>query len=106
MEKFNFDYSEYSDILHIHSEGKITKGSAGIGDFTLDFGDKEEIIGIEIEHASEFFINLDIKKESLRKIKEAQLIIDKRNPNCHIIFLKIKFPEATKKITMPMPIVS
>ena len=38
MANFNYDYSEYSDILHVHQKGEETKGSVEIGDFTLDFG--------------------------------------------------------------------
>ena len=106
MDKFDFDYSEYSDILHIHNTGNLTSGSVGIGDFSLDFDNKENIIGVEIEHASEFFNNLDIDKESLNKIKSAEIIIDSRNPNCHLVFLKLKFPMGIKKISVPMPVVS
>ena len=58
MKKFNFDYSEYSDILHIHRNGDSTKGSVEVGDFTLCFGNNDAIVGIEIEYASEFFNNL------------------------------------------------
>jgi dTDP-4-amino-4,6-dideoxygalactose transaminase len=54
MEKFRFDYSENSDILHIHKNEKTTKGSVELGYFTLDLGENKEIIGLEIEHASEF----------------------------------------------------
>ena len=40
-----------------------------MGDFSLDFGKNNEVVGVEIEHASEFFSNLDISKESLSDIK-------------------------------------
>ena len=104
MVEFNWDYSGYSDILHIHQKNSLTKGSAELGDFTLDFDKNDEIIGIEIEHASEFFNNLDINKQNLKAIQEAHIIIDKRNPGCQIMFLELKFPEATKKISLPLPI--
>ena len=106
MKNFNFDYSEYSDILHIHKNGDLTKGSVEVGDFTLDFGNNDSIVGIEIEHASEFFNNLDIDKDSLTKIENAEIVIDSRNPKCHLIFLKLKFPIGVKKISVPMPVVS
>ncbi|MBI2105786.1 DUF2283 domain-containing protein [Candidatus Woesearchaeota archaeon] len=106
MEKFNFDYSQYSDILHIHKNNQLTKGSVEIGDFTLDFGNKDEIVGIEIEHASEFFSNVDINKESLKVLKNANFVVDKRNPRCQIIFIKLEFPTVIKKVPMPLPIVS
>lgn len=106
MEKFNFDYSEYSDILHVHKNGQLTKGSVEIGDFTLDFGNKDEVVGIEIEHASEFFVNVDISKDSLKLLKYADFDIDDRNPQCQIIFIKLEFPNAVKKIPIPLPVVS
>ncbi len=104
MDKFNWDYSKHSDILHIHKENKLTKGSAELGDFTLDFGINDEIIGIEIEHASEFFEEVNIDKGFLSEIQDAQLIIDKRNPQCKLIFLKLKFPTIERKIPLPLPI--
>ena len=106
MDKFKWDYSNYSDILHIHSKDQITKGSVELGDFTLDFGKNNEIVGIEVEHASEFFSNMDINRESLNEIQNAQLIIDKRNPQCQLIFLKLEFPNITKKIPLPTPFVA
>ncbi|MAG47544.1 hypothetical protein CL617_02985 [archaeon] len=106
MNKFNFDYSEYSDILHIHKDGYVTKGSAEVGDFTLDFDSNEEIVGIEIENASEFFNNLDIDKVSLNEMKGAEFVIDKRNPQCNLIFLKLQLQNSIKKIPIPMPVVA
>ena len=106
MERFQFDYSEYSDILHIHKDGQITKGSVEIGDFAIDFGSKDEVVGIGIEHASEFFANLDINGDSLKILKNAGFIIDKRNLHCQIIFIKLEFPNAVKKVPIPLSVVS
>ncbi|MBI1972959.1 DUF2283 domain-containing protein [Candidatus Woesearchaeota archaeon] len=104
--KYYFDYSAYSDILHVQKRETHTKGSAEIGDFCICFGKKNEIVGIEIEHASEFFSQLDITKEQLTKITDAELIIDKRNSQAHVIFLKLKFPTAVKKISIPMQVIT
>lgn len=106
MDKFNWDYSEYSDILHIHKKNQVTKGSVELGDFALDFGKNNEVIGIEIEHASEFFETIDINKESLSKIQDAQLIIDKRNPQHQLILLRLEFPNAIKKVPVPLTVAS
>lgn len=106
MVKFQWDYSVYSDILHIHKKGFHTRGSVELGDFTLDFGDNDEVVGLEIEHASEFFGNLDIDKGILDKIQNAQFIVDMRNPRFQVIFLSLEFPGFVKKIPMPLPIVS
>jgi len=106
MKEYNYDYSEYSDIMDIHKNGEITSGSVELGDFTLDFGKNNEVVGLEIEHASEFFNNVDINKESLTEIQDVQLITDKRNPQCQLLFLNLKFPIVVKKIPIPMTITS
>ena len=106
MDTYNWDYSEYSDILHIHKKDKPTKGSVELGDFTLDFGAHDEVVGIEIDHASEFFNNVDIDKASLGKIQNAQLIIDNKNPQCRLIFLRLKLSNGIKSIPLPLPIVA
>lgn len=102
MNEFDYDYSTYSDILHIKKKNHATLGSIEMGDFTIDFGKGNKIVGIEIEHASEFFANLDISKESLEKIEDIQITIDKRNPQSQLIFLIIKFPGVIKKISVPL----
>ena len=106
MDKFSFDYSEYSDILHIHKVDHETKGSIELGDFALDFGSGDDIVGVEIEHASEFFVNVDVDKGNLKKLKSAESVIDNRNPQFKVIFLKLEFPTAVKKIPIPMTVAS
>jgi uncharacterized protein YuzE len=104
MDEFTYDYSQHSDILHIHRKNNATIGSVEIGDFTIDFGKGNKVVGLEIEHASEFFANLDIDKESLSKIEDVQIIVDKKNLQSQLIFLAIKFPETIKKISVPLTI--
>ena len=104
--KYTWDYSTYSDILHVHKKGEINKGSAELGDFCIDFNKKDEVVGIEIEYASEFLSQLEITKEQLSQITDAELFIDKRNPQAHVIFLTLKFPTVTKKISIPMQVLA
>jgi len=106
MVKFQWEYSAYSDILHIHKKGFHTLGSVEFGDFTLDFGKNDEVVGLEIEHASDFFGNVDIDKKALGKIQNATFIIDMRNSKFQVIFLSLEFPGFVKKIPMPLPVVS
>ena len=106
MGAFNWDYSEYSDILHVHKKNCRTKGSVEVGDFTLEFDDHDEVIGIEIEHASEFFSNIDMDKASLSNIQDAQIIMDKKNPQCQLIFLRLKVAHVVKNILMPLPVIA
>ena len=104
MDEFTYDYSQYSDILHIQRKNNSTTGSVEIGDFTIDFGKGNKVVGLEIEHASEFFANLDIDKESLNKIEDVEIIVDNRNIQSQLIFLAIKFPIGVKKISMPLTV--
>lgn len=68
MDYYNWDYSEYSDILHIRKKDQSTKGSVELGDFTLDFGSNDEIVGVEIEHASEFLGNRGFEQCGIRRV--------------------------------------
>ena len=104
MEKFRFDYSENSDILHIHKNEKTTKGSVELGYFTLDFGENKEIVGLEIEHASEFLNKSGINKKSLRTIQYVRFIINKKNPKERLISLNIRLPNSIKKIDVPLEV--
>lgn len=106
MVNYYYNYSEYSDILNIHKKNVITKGSAELGDFTVDFGNDNNIVGIEIEHASEFFNNLDISKEFLKNLEYAKMVIDKRNNSCQIVFIVLKAQNNIKKIPLPTVIAS
>ena len=106
MVDYYYNYSEYSDILNIHKKNVLTKGSAELGDFTVDFGNDNDIVGIEIEHASEFFNNLDISKEFLKDLEDAKMVIDKRNNNCQIVFIVLKTHNDIKKIPLPTTIAS
>ncbi|MBI2671916.1 DUF2283 domain-containing protein [Candidatus Woesearchaeota archaeon] len=104
MGKFKFDYSENSDILHIHKNEKTTKGSVELGCFTLDFGENKEIVGLEIEHASEFLNKSGINKKSLKSIQYIKFIINKKNPKERLISLNIKFPNSIRKIDVPLEV--
>ena len=105
MSNYTWDYSTYADILEIHKKNTQTKGSTEIGDFTIDFDNNNELVGIAIEHASEFFKQLDITKTLLKEIQNAKILTDTRNPQCTLLFLALTFPNnIKKKISLPMPI--
>lgn len=102
---FDWDYSTDSDILNIHKIDKKTKGSAELGDFTVDFDEKDNVVGVEIMHASEFFKELGIIKSQLGTIKNAKILVDKRNPNYTLIFMGLVLVgEVERMIPIPAPI--
>ena len=99
-------HTKYSDILNIHKKDQTTKESVELGDFTIDFGKNDAVIGIEIEHVSKFFSNLGIDPDSLSRLQEAKLVIDKRNPKYQLVFLELKLPTVIKKIPIPLTVAS
>ncbi len=64
MKKFNFNYDSESDDLFVYLDGKKSLGAVELGNFVLDFDDKEDLVAIQITNASEVF------KKILSKIKE------------------------------------
>lgn len=113
-QKFVWDYSRKSDILNIHKAGRKVDGSAELEDFTIDFDKEGIVLGIEIMYASEFLSDAGIQKEQLAQIREAELIVNKRN-NYAVIWIRLILPvlsekasEAVveKKITLPVPVMN
>src|SRR3989338_5087566 len=90
--KFYWDYSTLSDILSIHKNAVKTKESAELGDFTIDFDNSDNVVGIAIENASKFFEQMDVSKEDLENIKNASIRVDTRNPKLALVWTFIKFP--------------
>jgi len=106
--EYQWDYSEASDILNIHKKSVKVAGGAELGDFTVDFGSKGQVAGLEIMHASEFFENVEISKEQLIKLKAVELIIPKkRNPQVAYFYIKLFFPQNVEQvIPIPAPILA
>ena len=112
-QNFVWDYSKNSDILNIHKAGRKVDGSAEFEDFTVDFDREGQVVGIEIMYASEFLSNAGIQKEQLSKIREAELLVNKKN-NYAVIWIKLILPNLSeesgeavveKKITLPVPVI-
>lgn len=101
--KFRWDYNEKSDILNIHELKKKTSGSAELGDFTVDFDSKDNVIGIEILYASEFLENMGISKEQLENLQDAEIIISKKG-NRTLIFTVITIQNTKHTIPIPAPV--
>lgn len=104
--QFTWDYSEKSDILNIHKTGKKTEGSAELGDFTVDFDNEGNVVGIEILNASEFFDQSGISKEQLQHLKAAQLAIVQKKSYMLVWAILILPENVEKKVLLPTPIIS
>ncbi len=102
---FYSDYSAKSDILNIHKKGKLVKGSAELGDFTIDFDSNDNIVGVEIMNASSFLKDLEITKNQLENLKDAGFLINQRDPNYTYVYIFLILPnEIEKRIVIPAPI--
>ncbi|MBD3361480.1 DUF2283 domain-containing protein [Candidatus Woesearchaeota archaeon] len=54
MKKFNFSYDKENDDLFLYNHNSKSAGSVEVGDIILDFNNKKELVGIQINKASEF----------------------------------------------------
>ena len=105
--EYYWDYSKASDILNIHRKDIKVVGSAELGDFSVDFGGRGQVVGLEIMYASEFFENVKISREQLIQLKAVELIIPKkRNSQVAYFYVKLVFPLTEQIIPIPAPILA
>ena len=100
---YTWDYSEKSDILNVRKLGEKTAGSAELGDFSLDFDQNGNVVGLEIMNASEFF--LDVGITCLSEIKTAELLIKPRG-NILTVAVKLVLPGIERVVPIPAPVVA
>lgn len=74
--KITYDYDSELDILHVYSSeiNEGIKGCLSIGDFNIDIGRDNKVVGIEIEEASK---NLRLNSEILSSLDKADIVIRK-----------------------------
>jgi len=74
--KIDSDYDFELDTIHVYSE-EIKNGVTGclsIGDFNIDIGNDNKVVGIELEQASK---NLNLSQEILSSPSKVDLVIRK-----------------------------
>ena len=101
--KWVWDYSTASDILHIHKAERKTAGSAELDEFTVDFDKEGSVVGLDIEHASEFLSQVGIAPAELARLESAELIIQRKN-TCMLIFVKLYLNKKEHTIPIPAPV--
>lgn len=99
--RFEWSYSKGADIFRVFLRDTKITGSAEVGDFTIDFLDKE-VVGLEIMQASEFFTTIGISKEALSQISDTKIWVDKRNPSSYVLYLTI-LPQGSPEKVIPVP---
>ena len=101
-EIIRYDYSPELDTLHIYSF-KIEEGIKGcltFGDYTIDIGQDNSVVGIEIEQASAL---LKIDEEELDKLDSVNLIVRKVGNLLFIGFTIVKNKkETTIEFSIPV----
>jgi len=80
MKEFNFSYDKNNDDLFVYLPNSKSKGAVEIGNFVLDFDEKENLVGMQILEASKILSKILTKILELAKIKELKAeIINFRN---------------------------
>ena len=104
METFNFDYDGENDDLFIYIERKKSAGAIEVGDFVMDFDEKENLVAIQILNASEILSKLISRVVSLAKITKIQAeVIEFRNMNAVDIHVQIENRNERVPIIIPTP---
>ncbi|MFH1065316.1 MAG: DUF2283 domain-containing protein [Nanoarchaeota archaeon] len=103
MQKFNFDYDGENDDLFIYSSHSKSKASVEIGDLTLDYNTKKELVAIEIMNASEM-LKSSVKpgssiKQALSGLVSCGMQVEPKNNMLMIkIFMKSKASEIAPQV--------
>ncbi len=87
--EYSWDYSESSDILNIHKKGIKTKGSAELGDFSVDFDVEGNVVGLEIMNATDFLDESQISLHNFSEITGVELVVKHGRADVTYIWVKI-----------------
>jgi len=100
MKTIKYDYDEDLDILHIYTSeiDSGIKGGLTYGNFNIDVGVDDKIVGIELEGASAL---LNMPPEVLSNLDDVNLLI--RNSG-NILFLGFTIVKGEKSSTMQVNI--
>ncbi|MDY6788656.1 MAG: DUF2283 domain-containing protein [Candidatus Nanohaloarchaea archaeon] len=82
-------YRPELDILY-YNQGEKSKNSLDIGNITLDFGRKGQIVGLEIHKASKTLSDLtggNIQREQLKKIEDIAIKVNYQQDAAMIVIL-------------------
>jgi len=74
--EITYDYDEDLDILHVYSSdiSQGIKGGLSYGDYTIDIGQDDKVVGVEIEEASKIF---QIEPSVLKSLDKVELFVRK-----------------------------
>lgn len=102
MEKFNFNYDSENDDLFVYLKGKKSSGAIELGNFVLDFDEKESLVAIQILNVSEVFAKLLTKIIKINELKQIEVnMIDFRNMDAIKFKVITDNAEETANILIP-----
>ncbi len=93
-----YDYDENLDILHIYTSeiDNGIKGGLSYGNFNIDIGTDDKVVGIELEGASSL---LNMPPEALSSLDNVALIVRKTG---NILFIGFTVIKGEQKSTIQM----
>ncbi len=100
---FEWDYSEYSDILNIHKKNVHIAEGSEFGDIDLDFDKQGNVIGIQILWASEFLAPTGITKKQLEELNNAEILLTHPNKETTVAWIKLGIPN-NPDLVLPLPV--
>lgn len=97
-----FDYDSELDNLHIYSSDieSGVKGGLSYGNFNIDIGQDDKIVGVELEGASSM---LNMAPETLGGLDEVNLIIRKEG---NVLFIGFTVVKGEQKSTIQLNVPS
>lgn len=106
MQKFDFSYDVENDDLFLFNPSSKSKGGVEIGDITIDYNSKKEVVGIQMAKASSLIREMvegkdagEIK-ELLKNLNGCKVDIKARN---NLLIIKVHLSSRTSEIS---PIIS
>ncbi len=104
--EFTWDYSEYSDIFNIHKKGVQVKGSAELGDFSVDFDVQGNIVGLEIMNVVDFLQESHVTLQDLQELTSVELVVKQGRAEVTYIWVKLMIGEHKEYVlSVPAPVV-
>jgi hypothetical protein len=102
MENFNFSYDSENDDLFVYLEGKKSSGAVELGNFILDFDDKNNLVAMQILNITEVLSRILSNLIEISEIKEIKMdVVNFRNMEAIKFYISDGVNEETTNIFIP-----
>jgi len=100
------DYDYENDVLYLY-KGDIVRDSLQIENFVIDFSHDNNVVGVEIIDASNILgklLQMDISKECLRKIENAEISVYHGKELIYILLvIRLVIDHESMDVRIPVP---